>query len=106
MKKMYVCEKCGKMFDSYNEAWRCEDSHITSFDVTKTDYTYKEGCTLPETIIISSQEWNSDTNEYDYTFYKASKIEILKGKELEYQQFLQSWNDAIGYNYQYDREHK
>ena len=23
----YACEFCGKLFDHYNDAWECEDSH-------------------------------------------------------------------------------
>ena len=48
MKELYLCEKCGKMHTSYNDAWECERSHITldqvfSWDLpngmTPDDYT-------------------------------------------------------------------
>ena len=67
MKSLYVCEKCGKMFEEYDQAWACERSHITLDQVFSWDLPngsdmqvdfYQEGESLPEYIVMKSNIHN------------------------------------------------
>lgn len=69
MKNLYVCEKCGKVFSEYDEAWACEHSHATvdqiySWDLPRntnlqTEF-YAEGESIPEYIVMKSTELDND----------------------------------------------
>ena len=67
MKSLYVCEKCGKMFEEYDQAWACERSHITLDQVFSWDLPngsdmqvdfYQEGESLPEYIVMKANVHN------------------------------------------------
>lgn len=67
MKSLYVCEKCGKMFEEYDQAWACERSHITLDQVYGWDLPngsdmqvdfYQEGESLPEYIVMKANVHN------------------------------------------------
>ena len=67
MKSLYVCEKCGKMFEEYDQAWACERSHITLDQVFSWDLPngsdmqvdfYQDGESLPEYIIMKANVHN------------------------------------------------
>ena len=69
MKSLYVCEKCGKMFEEYDQAWACERSHITLDQVFSWDLPsgsdmqvdfYQEGESLPEYVVMKSNVYNKD----------------------------------------------
>ena len=67
MKSLYVCEKCGKMFEEYDQAWACERSHITLDQVfswglpngsdMQVDF-YQDGESLPEYIVMKANVHN------------------------------------------------
>ena len=69
MKELYLCEKCGKMHTSYNDAWKCEQSHITldqmgSWDLPngsdmQVDF-YQEGESLPEYMVMKANVYNEN----------------------------------------------
>ena len=69
MKSLYVCDKCGKMFEEYDQAWACERSHITldqmfSWDLPngsdmQVDF-YQNGESLPEYIVMKANVHNED----------------------------------------------
>lgn len=69
MKNLYVCEKCGKTFTDYDDAWACERSHATvdliySWELTQnanlqTEF-YAEGESVPEYIVMKSAELDKD----------------------------------------------
>lgn len=69
MKNLYVCEKCGKMFSEYDDAWACERSHATvdqiySWDLPQnadlpTEF-YAEGESIPEYVVLKSTELDND----------------------------------------------
>ena len=69
MKSLYVCEKCGKMFEEYDQAWACERSHITveqmfSWDLPsgsdmQVDF-YQEGESLPEYMVMKANVYNEN----------------------------------------------
>ena len=69
MKELYLCEKCGKMHTSYDDAWKCEQSHITldqmfSWDLPngsdiQVDF-YQEGESTPEYMVMKANVRNDD----------------------------------------------
>ena len=63
MKELYLCEKCGKMHTSYDDAWKCEQSHITLDQVFSWDLPngsdmqvdfYQDGESLPEYMVMKA----------------------------------------------------
>lgn len=67
MKNLYVCEKCGKMFEEYDQAWACERSHITLDQVFSWDLPngsdmqvdfYQNGEATPEYIVMKANVHN------------------------------------------------
>ena len=63
MKSLYVCEKCGKMFEEYDQAWACERSHITLDQVFSWDLPdgsdmqvnfYQNGESTPEYMVMKA----------------------------------------------------
>ena len=98
MKSLYVCEKCGKSFEEYNEAYQCEESHISEFDIVASEYRYKTGELLPVEIILCNKkyDWNTDSNTY--TYFTASKLVPATGKQLESLQYNQMLEDAYSEN--------
>ena len=67
MKSLYVCEKCGKMFEEYDQAWACERSHITLDQVFSWDLPngsdmqvdfYQEGEATPEYMVMKANVHN------------------------------------------------
>lgn len=69
MKNLYVCEKCGKVYSEYDDAWACERSHATvdqiySWDLPQnadlpTEF-YAEGESAPEYVVLKAAEMDSD----------------------------------------------
>ena len=69
MKSLYVCEKCGKMFEEYDQAWACERSHITLDQVFSWELPngsdiqcnlYQEGESLPEYMVMKANVYNDN----------------------------------------------
>ena len=69
MKSLYLCEKCGKMHTSYDDAWKCEQSHITLDQVFSWDLPvgsdiqvdfYQEGEATPEYMVMKANVYNKD----------------------------------------------
>ena len=69
MKNLYVCEKCGKVFSDYDEAWACERSHATVDQLYSWDFPsetvmptefYAEGEIVPECIVMKYAELDKD----------------------------------------------
>lgn len=67
MKSLYVCEKCGKMFEEYDQAWACERSHITLDQVFSWELPngsdmqvnfYQEGEATPEYMVMKANVHN------------------------------------------------
>ena len=103
MKTVYVCEKCGKQFETYEEVYKCEESHRTVETIgrwelaSKDRYGVAEGYTvslgdelqdystckaLPDTIMVKYTKTNEDgtpvIDEYGYTVYGAALYSIDK----------------------------
>ena len=47
MRTAFMCEKCKKLYDTYNEAEKCEDSHA---EPTGVEYSYCKGHRFPNRI--------------------------------------------------------
>lgn len=107
MKNLYVCEKCGKTFSDYDEAYKCENSHIDveslyTFNLDVQDKPmptqfWNDGEVAPSIIIMQRIRTDSDgnyirrklpdgTEAYDRipVIYKRSKpIELPNGLRLD-----------------------
>ena len=71
MKSLYVCEFCGKTYTDYDEAWKCERSHVSvdalnSWDLPKKSDMktcfYTNGEPLPEYIVFKANLLDADGN--------------------------------------------
>ena len=69
MKSLYVCEKCGKMFEEYDQALACELSHVTLDQVFNWDLPvgsdiqvnfYQNGESLPEYMVMKANVIGKD----------------------------------------------
>ena len=91
MKSLYVCEKCGKMFEEYDQAWECERSHITLDQVfswelpngsdMQVDF-YQNGESLPEYMVMKANVYN-ENGEF-VTTTMPNGHEVLKYKAVVY----------------------
>lgn len=91
MKSLYVCEKCGKMFEEYDQAWACERSHITLDQVFSwylpdgSDMQvnfYQEGEATPEYMVMKADVIGKD-GSYATTLMPNGH-EVLKYKAVVY----------------------
>ena len=88
MKELYLCEKCGKMHTSYDDAWKCEQSHITLDQVFSWDLPngsdmqvdfYQDGESLPEYMVMKANVYNENgdfvtttmPNGHEVLFFRA-----------------------------------
>lgn len=75
MKQLYICEKCGAQFNTWDEAYACETGHISSFssamepEIAKR-LQYASGRSVPSEIIMTEQKdiRNEETGEYETSF--------------------------------------
>lgn len=91
MKQLYLCEKCGKMHDSYDDAWKCERSHITLDQVfswelpngadIQVDF-YREGEATPEYMVMKANVYNEDGDFV--TTLMPNGHEVLKYRAVVY----------------------
>ena len=91
MKSLYVCEKCGKMFEEYDQAWACERSHITLDQVFSWDLHngsdmqvnfYQNGESLPEYMVMKANMCNENGDFATTTMPNGH--EVLKYKAVVY----------------------
>lgn len=91
MKQLYLCEKCGKMHDSYDDAWKCERSHVTLDQVfswelpngadIQVDF-YREGEATPEYMVMKANVYNEDGDFV--TTLMPNGHEVLKYRAVVY----------------------
>lgn len=71
MKNLYVCEKCGKTFDNWDDAYHCENSHndvdtLYSFQMSSPDYMqtqfWTDGQTFPQYIVMRGVAYDENGN--------------------------------------------
>lgn len=76
MKNLYVCEKCGKTFTDYDEAWNCEYSHcdvdtLYPWELPQNSNlpltVYEEGAPYPKYIILKGEVKGNDGNRLTKT---------------------------------------
>lgn len=69
MKNLYMCEKCGKMHDSWDSAWNCENSHSDVDTMYRWDFAegdafqltqYKENDPAPSLVYLKSRVLEAD----------------------------------------------
>lgn len=92
MKNLYICEKCGKSFEDYNEAFACENGHVELHELSfynfeeelKPMLTYKAGIRYPEKLYFPVEIWNPDgENKKTVAVYKLEKeMESEKSEKL------------------------
>ena len=91
MKELYLCEKCGKMHTSYNDAWECERSHITLDQIFSWELPngsdiqcnlYQEGESLPEYMVMKANVYNENGDFVTTTMPNGH--EALKYKAVVY----------------------
>ena len=75
MKQLYKCEKCGKVFETYEECERCESHHYTFENAWRSDglheklnvmTEYKDGQEEPNVIhvVFDRSYWDGETGEW------------------------------------------
>jgi len=79
MKYLYVCEKCGKTFSSYEEAANCENSHPYFSGVYKSEY---DNSILPKIVKIKFEKDDNEKTLY-YTATYTLKCENNDSKLFE-----------------------
>ena len=89
MKTMYQCEKCGKLFSDYDEAWKHDNSHWTvergynKYTATLDSLTeYEEGIEEPVIVHLVFERWNTDKNEYEARCGKYKLISSYEAPEI------------------------
>lgn len=91
MKELYLCEKCGKMHTSYDDAWKCERSHTTPELIFNWELPngsdiqcnlYQEGESLPEYMVMKANVYNEDGEFATVTMPNGH--EVLKYKAVIY----------------------
>ena len=92
MKSLYQCEKCKKVFDEYEEANQCEESHTSyvngfdwddneDFKLNVMNHTkYEEG--NPDPVQIAIMLTREYYNTEESTWKKERSIGIYKLKSL------------------------
>lgn len=94
MKEIYVCEKCGAQFTSYDDAYKCEDSHKALAiggefrPEIRSRQTYANGGILPSKTVLASEEytvWNEETRTWDshYVFGEYKLVRMLSDADAE-----------------------
>ena len=91
MKELYLCEKCGKMHTSYDDAWKCERSHITPEQVFSWELPngsdmqvnfYQEDEATPEYMVMKANVY--DENGDFVTTPMPNGHEVLRYRAVVY----------------------
>lgn len=86
MTSMYKCDKCGKLFADYDEAYEHEKMHWTvdryKTLVGKTDLDsmteYKEGQEEPNVVHMVFSRWNTEKCDYEF---RCGKFKLISSYE-------------------------
>ena len=106
MKEMYQCEKCGKIHDSYDDAYKCENSHISIADADEfNSQVWNFGDIMPRDVVLQSANvWDENAQEYrhKYAVYTLKKMltqkecdAIDKAKEEKQQKEREEWEEYM-----------
>lgn len=83
MKNMYACEKCGMVFDNWQDCQRCEEGHVSTMGTEtwiEQNFKYAEGSAFPEAVILASKEydWSADGTKEIYRYAKYKLVKEIK----------------------------
>ena len=84
MLNLYKCEYCGKVYDDYTEAQRCEDAHLkvdwwaTQDRAALTQYEYTTRGKMPTQLEIASEIEYGDFNEATQKYNRCRYIGTYK----------------------------
>ncbi len=101
MKSLYVCEKCGKMFNDFCAAMDCENSHLHPIDAYDDYYKdlvskceYDEGSRIPKKVVLHFI-FGEDEEDYFVAYEKKEFInkELFK-KDSYYYKKEEEENEA------------
>ena len=67
MKNLYVCEKCGKMFEEYDQAWACERSHATIDQI----YSWE----MPSDSGMATEFYAQGESSPEYVVFKVAELD-------------------------------
>lgn len=94
MKQIYMCEKCGTQYEEYDDAYKCEESHV-ALDLGGSEFAlecwetakYSLGHAIPDEIVLPSQQksvWNEDAQKWEpvYTFGVYKLVKTLSDKDV------------------------
>ena len=76
MKTIYICEKCRKKHETWDQAIACENSHLTPIDELKIETdplcSYREGNVMPEKVVLTFQpeDMNGIKGGFMFGLYK------------------------------------
>ena len=86
MKTVYVCDKCGKVFDSYDECSKHEEMHWNvNWGYTELKETlesmneYKDGTEEPVFVHVELSRWNYEKAE---TEKRCAKYKLVSSYEV------------------------
>ena len=88
MKTCYVCEKCGKSYEEWDDAYKCENSHASVFHYGDCDSlmdelaTYATGVLFPDSIVVQLVH-DGENGERISDFVRYSKPVKLTSKEAK-----------------------
>ena len=84
MKSLYVCEKCGRQFTDYDEAYACENSHISISNNLESQFmnpSWKPGDIMPREITLQSCDVYDESQEKYVTRYAVYTLKKMLSKE-------------------------
>ena len=73
IKTSYICDKCGKVYDNYDDVYACENSHFEPEgynEVTWKSLRYEKGEKFPASLIIRLEK----ADDYGYKAYALYRI--------------------------------
>lgn len=90
MKNLYVCEKCGKIFDDWDDAYACERSHIDidmlySFQIAPMNDNefaqlqfFSKGKVFPTKIVMQAYTYDDDGRIIYQTMPDGTKAPVMQ----------------------------
>lgn len=104
MKSLYVCEKCGKSYEDYDQAYACENSHVDvnpSQEIPDMNPEWKPGEIMPGKVTLESAGiWNQEISKYETVFgiYKLVRLcnpdenaQILANRKVRQEEQEAEW---------------
>ena len=114
MKSLYVCEKCGKSYEDYDQAYECENSHAgvnSSQEIPDMNPEWKPGEIMPGKVTLESESiWNKEISKYKTVFGIYELVRLCNPTEiaeiLEQRKVRQEEQEAEWEKWRQEREAK